>query len=171
MEAIRGGDAAHNARALKALLDGTAGPYRDAVLFNAAATLIVAGKASGWAEGAAIAAESLDSGKAGALLEGPYIHRHFNKATPLHSAAAGGHAIVVERLLEASPAMALAKDKGGKTAAYWARRRGYDELGERLGKAEADAKAAGLGKKGTSSRVAPAPPASVKYEVAGAGAE
>ncbi|AKM07224.1 anthranilate phosphoribosyltransferase [Pelagerythrobacter marensis] len=69
VEAIRGGDAAHNARALKALLDGTAGPYRDAVLFNAAATLIVAGKASGWAEGAAIAAESLDSGKAGALLD------------------------------------------------------------------------------------------------------
>jgi anthranilate phosphoribosyltransferase len=69
VEAIRGGDARHNARALKALLDGTPGPYRDAVLFNAAATLIVAGRASGWEEGAAIAAESLDSGKAGALLD------------------------------------------------------------------------------------------------------
>ncbi|MEC9067770.1 MAG: anthranilate phosphoribosyltransferase [Pseudomonadota bacterium] len=69
VEAIRGGDARHNARALKALLDGTPGPYRDAVLFNAAATLIVAGRANGWEEGAAIAAESLDSGKAGALLD------------------------------------------------------------------------------------------------------
>lgn len=69
VEAIRGGDARHNARALRALLDGTPGPYRDAVLFNAAATLIVAGRASGWEEGAAIAAESLDSGKAGALLD------------------------------------------------------------------------------------------------------
>lgn len=69
VEAIRGGDALHNARALKALLTGTPGPYRDAVLFNAAATLIVADKASGWEEGAAIAAESLDSGKAGELLD------------------------------------------------------------------------------------------------------
>ncbi|WP_338446199.1 anthranilate phosphoribosyltransferase [Pelagerythrobacter marensis] len=69
VEAIRGGDALHNARALKALLAGTPGPYRDAVLFNAAATLIVADKASGWEEGAAIAAESLDSGKAGELLD------------------------------------------------------------------------------------------------------
>lgn len=104
--------------------------------------------------------------KAGALLEGRYIHVHFNRATPLHCAAAGGHAIVVERLLEASPAMALEKDKGGKTATYWARRRGYDELGERLSKAEAAAKAAGLGPGGKTKKVAPAPPASVKYRAA-----
>nr|WP_137678340.1 anthranilate phosphoribosyltransferase [Parerythrobacter lutipelagi] len=68
VEAIRGGDAAHNAKALKALLEGMPGPYRDAVLLNAAATLIIADKAADWAEGAAIAAESLDSGKAGKLL-------------------------------------------------------------------------------------------------------
>ena len=69
VEAIRGGDAAHNARALKALLMGAPGPYRDAVLLNAAATLIVANAADGWEHGVAIAAESLDSGKAGALLD------------------------------------------------------------------------------------------------------
>ena len=69
VEAIRGGDAAHNARALKALLMGAPGPYRDAVLLNAAATLIVADAADGWEHGVAIAAESLDSGKAGALLD------------------------------------------------------------------------------------------------------
>ena len=69
VEAIRGGDAAHNAKALKALLTGAPGPYRDAVLFNAAATLIVADAADGWEHGAAVAAESLDSGKAGALLD------------------------------------------------------------------------------------------------------
>ena len=69
VEAIRGGDAAHNARALKALLMGAPGPYRDAVLLNAAATLIVADVADGWEHGVAIAAESLDSGKAGALLD------------------------------------------------------------------------------------------------------
>jgi anthranilate phosphoribosyltransferase len=68
VEAIRGGDAAHNARALAALLEGFPGPYRDAVLFNAAATLIVAGKTEDWAEGASMAAEALDSGKAAQLL-------------------------------------------------------------------------------------------------------
>jgi len=68
IEAIRGGDAAHNARALQALLMGTPGPYRDAVLFNAAATMIVAGRTEDWSDGAAMAAEALDSGRAQALL-------------------------------------------------------------------------------------------------------
>jgi anthranilate phosphoribosyltransferase len=68
VEAIRGGDPAHNAKALKALLDGVPGPYRDAVLFNAAATLLVAGAATSWTDGAEKAAESLDSGAAAGLL-------------------------------------------------------------------------------------------------------
>ncbi|MEE1876361.1 anthranilate phosphoribosyltransferase [Altererythrobacter litoralis] len=68
VEAIRGGDPAHNAKALKALLDGMPGAYRDAVLFNAAGTLIVAGRTEDWREGAAMAAEALDSGKAAHLL-------------------------------------------------------------------------------------------------------
>ena len=68
VEAIRGGDAAHNAAALKALLMGAPGPYRDAVLFNAAATLLVAGKGSDWPDRVAMAEEALDSGRAGALL-------------------------------------------------------------------------------------------------------
>ena len=68
IEAIRGGDAAHNAKALEALLGGTPGPYRDAVLLNASATLIVAGRTEDWREGAAMAAEALDSGKARDLL-------------------------------------------------------------------------------------------------------
>jgi len=69
VEAIRGGDPAYNARALEALLGGSPGAYRDAVLFNAAATLIIAGRTADWTEGAEIAAEALDSGKAKALLE------------------------------------------------------------------------------------------------------
>lgn len=69
VEAIRGGDPAYNARALEALLGGSPGAYRDAVLFNAAATLIIAGRTADWTEGAEIAAEALDSGKARALLE------------------------------------------------------------------------------------------------------
>ena len=68
IEAIRGGDAVHNAKALEALLGGTPGPYRDAVLLNAAATLIVAGRTGDWREGAAMAAEALDSGRARDLL-------------------------------------------------------------------------------------------------------
>lgn len=68
VEAIRGDDAAHNAKALKALLEGTPGPYRDAVLFNAAATLMVSGKVQDWETGAELAAEALDSGRASQLL-------------------------------------------------------------------------------------------------------
>lgn len=67
--AIRGGDARHNAAALKALLMGTPGPYRDAVLFNAAGALAVAGHGGDWRERAAMAAEAIDSGAALTLLE------------------------------------------------------------------------------------------------------
>ena len=69
VEAIRGGDAVHNAAALRALLLGTPGPYRDAVLLNAAAALLVAGVGSGWHDRAARAAEAIDSGRAKVLLE------------------------------------------------------------------------------------------------------
>jgi anthranilate phosphoribosyltransferase len=68
-EALRGGDPAFNAAALRALLKGEAGAYRDAVLFNAAAALIVAGRVPGWIEGVEEAAEVLDNGVANALLD------------------------------------------------------------------------------------------------------
>ncbi|MDP5103358.1 MAG: anthranilate phosphoribosyltransferase [Erythrobacter sp.] len=68
VEAIRGDDAKHNAAALKALLMGAPGPYRDAVLFNAAGALLVAERGAGWRERAAMAADALDSGRAQALL-------------------------------------------------------------------------------------------------------
>lgn len=69
IEAIRGDDATHNAAALKALLMGAPGPYRDAVLFNAAGALRVARRGTDWEDRAAIAAESIDSGAARRLLE------------------------------------------------------------------------------------------------------
>ncbi|SHN53833.1 anthranilate phosphoribosyltransferase [Erythrobacter sanguineus] len=69
IEAIRGDDAQHNAAALKALLMGAPGPYRDAVLFNAAGALLVADRGSDWQNRAGMAAEALDSGRALALLE------------------------------------------------------------------------------------------------------
>lgn len=68
VEAIRGGDPAHNAAALRALLQGETGPYRDAVLFNAAAALLVADAVPTLAEGVEEAAETIDRGLANALL-------------------------------------------------------------------------------------------------------
>jgi anthranilate phosphoribosyltransferase len=65
---ILGGTPAENAVALKALLDGATGAYRDAVLLNAAAALVVADKAADLKEGAEIARESIDSGKAKAAV-------------------------------------------------------------------------------------------------------
>lgn len=63
-EAILGGTPQHNAEAFRALLDGAPGAYRDAVLLNSAAALVVAGHSSDLHDGAARAAESIDSGAA-----------------------------------------------------------------------------------------------------------
>ncbi len=69
VSAIRGGDAAYNAAALRRLLQGEAGPYRDAVLFNTAAALIVAGTSQTLAEGVEVARDAIDSGAANGLLD------------------------------------------------------------------------------------------------------
>ena len=69
VEAIRGGDAAHNAAALRTLLMGEPSPYRDAVLFNSAGALMVAGEAESWRNGVEEAAEAIDRGLAKALLD------------------------------------------------------------------------------------------------------
>mgnify|MGYP003604913400 FL=1 len=63
-EAILGGTPAENAQAFRALLDGAQGAYRDAVLLNAAAALMVADRATSLKEGVEIARTSLDSGAA-----------------------------------------------------------------------------------------------------------
>jgi anthranilate phosphoribosyltransferase len=68
VEAIRGGDAAYNAAELKKLLMGEPGAYRDAVLFNAAEALLVAGAVQTLTEGVEEAAEAIDKGLANALL-------------------------------------------------------------------------------------------------------
>lgn len=67
LSAIRGGDPAHNAAALRRLLDGEHGAYRDAVLLNAAAALALSGNALN--SGVTRAAEAIDSGAAKALLD------------------------------------------------------------------------------------------------------
>ncbi|HJO75727.1 MAG TPA: anthranilate phosphoribosyltransferase [Rhodospirillales bacterium] len=68
-EDLKGGDGEHNAAALRAVMDGVAGPYRDVTIYNAAGALIVAGKATDLKDGAVQAAASIDDGKAKAALD------------------------------------------------------------------------------------------------------
>lgn len=68
-EALAGGTADYNAAAMIDLFSGIKSAYRDAVLLNAAAGLIIAGKADSLKNAAAIAAEAIDSGKALMVLE------------------------------------------------------------------------------------------------------
>ena len=68
-EAIIGGTPEYNAAAMATLLDGKKSAYRDAVILNTAAALIVADKANSLTEGAELAADSIDSGAAKAKLE------------------------------------------------------------------------------------------------------
>ncbi|MCY4550527.1 MAG: anthranilate phosphoribosyltransferase [Defluviicoccus sp.] len=68
IEDLKGGTGTYNAERLRALLDGEPGTYRDSAIMTAAGSLMVAGAAADLAEGAALAARSIDGGKArGAL--------------------------------------------------------------------------------------------------------
>ncbi len=69
VEAIKGGDAEHNAAALRRMLGGERSAYRDTVALNAAAALVVGGLAPTLAEGVAQATAAIDTGKATALLD------------------------------------------------------------------------------------------------------
>lgn len=64
LETIKGGEVSENAKALEKLLDGDKSAYRDIVLFNTAAALIVAEKAEGFQSAVALAEKSIDSGTA-----------------------------------------------------------------------------------------------------------
>jgi anthranilate phosphoribosyltransferase len=68
-DALRGGDAAANAAALKAVLEGRKGAYRDVAVLNAAAALVVAAKAQTLAEGLKLAQHAIDSGGAEGSLD------------------------------------------------------------------------------------------------------
>ena len=69
IEDLRGGNAEENAEALRQLLEGVDGPYRDIVLLTSAAALVVADKATGLKDGVSQAAEAIDSGRAKGALE------------------------------------------------------------------------------------------------------
>jgi anthranilate phosphoribosyltransferase len=66
---LMGGDREENARIIRAILDGEAGPKRDIVLMNAAAALVAGGKARDLKEGVGLAAHAIDSGAALRKLE------------------------------------------------------------------------------------------------------
>ncbi len=68
LDALRGGEADYNAAALRRLLMGEPGAYRDAVLLNSAAALIVADEVDDWYAGVEEAAEAIDKGLANTLL-------------------------------------------------------------------------------------------------------
>lgn len=70
MDALRGGNAEFNAGVIRRVLEGEPGPRRDIGVLNAAAALVVAGRAADLGEGAVLAAASLDEGRAHAVLEG-----------------------------------------------------------------------------------------------------
>ena len=69
LDALKGGDGAHNARALRAVLEGERNAYRDIAVLNAAGALIVAGKAGDLKEAVGLAEQSIDSGAALAALD------------------------------------------------------------------------------------------------------
>jgi anthranilate phosphoribosyltransferase len=66
---LRGGDAAFNASALRATLEGKPGAYRDTVLMNAGAGLVIAGRAADLGEGVRMAADTIDEGRAVHVLD------------------------------------------------------------------------------------------------------
>src|ERR1700689_1545621 len=68
-EALRGGDAAENAQAVLNVLKGKASAFRDVSLFNAAAALVVSGKAKDLKDGLHAASQSIDSGEAEGRLD------------------------------------------------------------------------------------------------------
>ena len=68
MASLKGGDAKHNAEAIEKLLAGEKSAFRDIVVLNSAAALMVAGEVGDLEEGAALATLSIDSGKAAASL-------------------------------------------------------------------------------------------------------
>jgi anthranilate phosphoribosyltransferase len=68
-EALRGGDASHNAGVVREILGGRPGPARDVVLLNAGASLLIAGDAATIPEGIARAAQAIDNGRAAAVLD------------------------------------------------------------------------------------------------------
>ena len=89
--AITGGDSALNAASLMALLEGARGPYRDTVVLNAAAALVVAGRTNDLREGAMIASEAIASGSALAALQALRRETSLGESVARSTGARGPH--------------------------------------------------------------------------------
>ncbi len=76
LEAVAGGDAAHNAELIRAILTGEKGPRRDIAVANAAAAIVASGRAADFLEGAQLAAAAIDSGEARKKLEALIAFTH-----------------------------------------------------------------------------------------------
>jgi anthranilate phosphoribosyltransferase len=79
---LTGGDPEDNARHVREVLGGAPGPRRDVVLLNAAAGLVVAGLSPDLGAGVELAADTIDTGRAEAALDG--LIRASNAAAALH---------------------------------------------------------------------------------------
>jgi anthranilate phosphoribosyltransferase len=84
LDDLKGGTAQDNAAAMRALLDGVDGPFRDIVRLNAGAALMIAGRVTGLREGANLAAEAIDSGRAKAALARLVAITNARPAAELH---------------------------------------------------------------------------------------
>jgi anthranilate phosphoribosyltransferase len=69
LEDLRGGDAAFNAEAIRQVIGGEPSPHRDIAVLNAAASLVVIGRASDLRAGVSLAGEVIDDGRADAVLD------------------------------------------------------------------------------------------------------
>ena len=87
-EDLKGGDAGENAGIVRGVLGGEPGPARDIVVLNAAAALIVAGRATDLRAGVGLAAKAVDSGKAQATLE--QLVAISGRSTPSEAGSAAG---------------------------------------------------------------------------------
>jgi len=74
LESLQGGDPAINAAIIRRILSGDRGAYRDVVCLNAAAAIVAGGKANNLLQGMELAQDSIDSGKAKAMLENLVEH-------------------------------------------------------------------------------------------------
>jgi anthranilate phosphoribosyltransferase len=76
LEAISGGDAAHNAGLIRAIFSGERGPRRDIVVANAAAAIVASGQAADFLQGAQMAAAATDTGEAQKKLDSLVAFTH-----------------------------------------------------------------------------------------------
>ena len=126
-----GGAPAENAAITRAILAGEKGPKRDAVLLNAGASLYIGGKAENMADGIALAAQLIDSGKAAAVLEKFIEVSNRPEETAAGAGPADGRLPLRKSAGKAGPCLHLRVQKG--VALQRAHRTGFSVPANRQG--------------------------------------